>query len=69
MINIGWIVVGALIALILLAAIVVLIKTGRADDADLDSAKLTVLAGRVVIVVTLLVAAATAAAWITLTSV
>lgn len=68
MINVGWILSVAALALILLVAIVILIKTGWADRVDMDSSKLTILAGKMVIAVIILVAAATVAAWITLVS-
>ena len=68
MINAGYIIAGSILALALLVAIVMLIRSGQASRSDLDSAKLTVVAGQVILVVFGLLALAAGASWWALTS-
>ena len=68
MINAGYIIAGSILALALLVAIVMLIRSGQASRSDLDSTKLTVVAGQVILVVFGLLALAAGASWWALTS-
>ena len=68
MINAGYIIAGSILALALLVAIVMLIRSGQASRSDLDSTKLTVVAGQVILVGFGLLALAAGASWWALTS-
>ena len=63
MINADYIIAGSILALVILVAIIMLIKSGQASRSDLDSIKLTTIAGQVILVAFGLLVLAAAASW------